>query len=127
MEKNTAENSDPMHMSQTLKAELLSRLQARYARRSCDGKSRMLDELCEDHGYERMCVIKLLRDEGTSANVRSLRRNAKRAAPACARTARTQNNPTLHRHEPRRGTLPRFFNRARAPRFCPSPGGNLPA
>lgn len=51
-----------MHISQTLKSELLPKLQARYARRSRDGKSRMLDELCEDHGYERKYAIKLLRD-----------------------------------------------------------------
>lgn len=51
-----------MHMSHTLKAELLPKLQARYARRSRESKSRMLDELCEDYGYERKYAIKLLRD-----------------------------------------------------------------
>src|SRR5262245_58177850 len=51
-----------MHMSHELKTELLPKLQARYARRSREGKSRMLDELCEDHGYERKYAIKLLRN-----------------------------------------------------------------
>jgi hypothetical protein len=40
--------------------------QARYARRNREGKSRMLDELCEDYHYERKYVIKLL--NGTLAS-----------------------------------------------------------
>ena len=51
-----------MNLSQDLKSELLPKLRARYARRNREGKSRMLDELCEDHGYERKYAIKLLRD-----------------------------------------------------------------
>ena len=49
-------------MSRELKQELLSKLQRRYARRNREGKSRMLDELCEDHHYERKYAIKLLGD-----------------------------------------------------------------
>lgn len=49
-----------MNMSRTIKAELLPKLQARYALRGRAGRSRMLDELCEDHGYERKYAIKLL-------------------------------------------------------------------
>jgi hypothetical protein len=49
-----------MHMSHELKAVLLSKLRIRYAKRSREGKSRMLNELCEDHGYERKYAIKLL-------------------------------------------------------------------
>lgn len=49
-----------MHMSHEMKAELLLKLKIRYARRNREGKSRMLDELCEDHGYERKYAIKLL-------------------------------------------------------------------
>ena len=49
-----------MNMNQTLKADLLPKLQARYARRGRAGKTRMLDELCEDYGYERKYAIKLL-------------------------------------------------------------------
>ena len=52
-------------MSQELKREWLSKAQARYGRRHREGKSRMLDELCEDYGYERKYAIKLLR--GVSA------------------------------------------------------------
>ena len=51
-----------MNMSQDLKTELLPKLRARYARRDRDGKSRLLDDLCEDYGYERKYAIKLLRD-----------------------------------------------------------------
>ena len=49
-----------MHMSRTLKEDLLPKLQARYARRNREGKSRMLDELCEDYGFERKYAIRLL-------------------------------------------------------------------
>ena len=49
-----------MNMNRTLKADLLPKLQARYARRGREGKTRMLDELCEDYGYERKDAIKLL-------------------------------------------------------------------
>jgi hypothetical protein len=51
-----------MNMSQALKTDLLPKLRSRYERRDRAGKSRMLDELCEDHGYERKYAIKLLRD-----------------------------------------------------------------
>jgi hypothetical protein len=47
-------------MSQEAKIEWLPKLRARYSQRSREGKSRMLDELCEDHRYERKYAIKLL-------------------------------------------------------------------
>src|SRR5215831_11073207 len=49
-----------MNMSQTLKSEMLPKLRERYLRRSREAKSRMLDELCQDYGYERKYAIKLL-------------------------------------------------------------------
>ena len=49
-----------MNMSKELKKDWLPKLQARYARRHREGKSRMLDELCEDYKYERKYAIKLL-------------------------------------------------------------------
>jgi hypothetical protein len=49
-----------MNMSQELKKECLEKLIGRYARRNRDGKSRMLDDLCEDYKYERKYAIKLL-------------------------------------------------------------------
>jgi hypothetical protein len=49
-----------MKMSQELKIDYLVKQQTRYGRRSREGKSRMLDELCEDYGYERKYAIKLL-------------------------------------------------------------------
>ena len=49
-----------MNMSQELKSEWLPKLQARYSRRTREGKSRMLDELCEDYAYDRKYAIKLL-------------------------------------------------------------------
>jgi hypothetical protein len=51
-----------MNMSQAIKTDVLPKLRARYERRSRAGKTRMLDELCEDYGYERKYAIKLLRD-----------------------------------------------------------------
>jgi len=51
-----------MNMSQAIKTDLLPKLCARYERRNREGKTRMLDELCEDYGYERKYAIKLLRD-----------------------------------------------------------------
>ena len=50
-----------MHMSQELKEDWVPKLQNRYQRRNREGKSRMLDELCEDYGYERKYAIKLLK------------------------------------------------------------------
>jgi hypothetical protein len=49
-----------MHMSNEMKSQWLPRLRNRYARRGRQGKSQMLDEVCEDHGYERKYAIKLL-------------------------------------------------------------------
>ena len=49
-------------MSHEIKSDLLPKLKMRYARRNREGKSRMLDELCEDQGYERKYAIKLLSD-----------------------------------------------------------------
>src|SRR5438445_7707609 len=49
-----------MNMSKKLKKDWLPKLQARYARRNREGKSRMLDELCDDYQYERKYAIKLL-------------------------------------------------------------------
>ena len=51
-----------MNMSMNLKKGLLPKLRARYERRGRAGKTRMLIELCEDHGYERKHAIKLLGD-----------------------------------------------------------------
>jgi len=50
-----------MNMSQELKTEWLPKLRARYKNRHREGKSRMLDELCADYGYERKYAIKMLR------------------------------------------------------------------
>jgi len=50
----------------------LQRLRARYARRGKPGKSRLLDELCEQYQYSRKHAIKLLRD--TPAKPRQHRR-----------------------------------------------------
>jgi hypothetical protein len=49
-----------MNMSKALKKDCLPKLQARYAHRNREGKSRMLDELCDDYGYERKYAIKVL-------------------------------------------------------------------
>jgi len=57
-----------MNMSQELKKTMLSKLQSRYGRRNREGKSRMLNELCEDYGYERKYAIKLLGDSLPAAS-----------------------------------------------------------
>lgn len=44
----------------TERKEQLERLRRRYAGRGKEGKSRLLDEFCEQHGYERKYAIKLL-------------------------------------------------------------------
>jgi len=49
-----------MNMSKELKKDWLPKLQQRYACRNREGKSRMLDELCDDYQYERKYAIKLL-------------------------------------------------------------------
>ena len=49
-----------MNMSKELKTDWLPKLQVRYCRRNREGKSRMLDEICEDYEYERKYAIKLL-------------------------------------------------------------------
>ena len=49
-----------MSMSKAMKEDLLPKLRERYAKRGREGRSRMLDDLCEDHGYERKYAIKLL-------------------------------------------------------------------
>jgi hypothetical protein len=43
--------------------EELERLQRRYEGRGKEGKTRMLDEFCEQYGYERKHAIKLLGDQ----------------------------------------------------------------
>ena len=49
-----------MHRSQEVKENWLPKVRTRYEKRSREGKTGMLDELCEDHGYERKYAIKLL-------------------------------------------------------------------
>lgn len=49
-----------MNMSKALKKDWLPKLQARYARRDREGRTRMLDELCDDYEYERKYASKLL-------------------------------------------------------------------
>ena len=47
-------------MSQKVREEMLPRLRQRYAVRGREGRSRMIDELCEQFGYSRKHAIKLL-------------------------------------------------------------------
>ena len=49
-----------MHMSQEMKENWLPKVRSRYEKRSREGKGRMIDELCEDQGYDRKYAIKLL-------------------------------------------------------------------
>ena len=49
-----------MSMSKRVKEELLPRMRQRYMSRGREGKGRLLDELCEQWGYERKYAIKLM-------------------------------------------------------------------
>ena len=60
-----------MHMSQEMKENWLPKVRARYQKRSREGKTRMLNELCEDHGYERKYAIKLVNGSLPKFNGRS--------------------------------------------------------
>jgi len=54
----------------TERNEELERLRRRYAGRGKEGKSRLLDEFCEQHGYERKYAIKLLQSQPPRAERR---------------------------------------------------------
>ena len=47
-------------MSQKVREEMLPRLRQRYMERGREGRSRIIDELCEQFGYSRKHAIKLL-------------------------------------------------------------------
>jgi hypothetical protein len=47
-------------MSQGVKEEMLPRLRQRYLERGKEGKSRLIDEVCEQFGYSRKHAIKML-------------------------------------------------------------------
>src|ERR1700679_1967606 len=49
-----------MKMKEISRQEQLEQLRWRYARRGEEGKSQMLDELCQQHGYHRKHAIRLL-------------------------------------------------------------------
>jgi hypothetical protein len=49
-----------MPMSQKVREEMLPRLRQRYMERGREGRSRIIDELCEQFGYSRKHAIKLL-------------------------------------------------------------------
>jgi len=55
---------------QRTKKGLAAEAASRYARRNREGKSRMLDELCDDYEYERKYAIKLLSGGLVAAVVR---------------------------------------------------------
>jgi hypothetical protein len=59
-----------MHMQRmTERNEQLERLRGRYAGRGKEGKSRLLNEFCEQYGYERKYAIKLLQRGAERARV----------------------------------------------------------
>ena len=47
-------------MSQKIREEMLPRLRQRYLERGREGRSRLVQELCEQFGYSRKHAIKLL-------------------------------------------------------------------
>ena len=50
-------------MTKELNRTELGRWQQRYERRNRQGRSRMLEEFCEQYGYERKYAAKLLGDQ----------------------------------------------------------------
>src|SRR5512144_1437224 len=52
--------SEAMKLKNISREEQLEKLRARYVGRGPEGRSRMLDELCEQYGYHRKHVIRLL-------------------------------------------------------------------
>src|SRR5438093_13731021 len=65
-EKDTQERA--VYMQRKIeRTDQLERLRRRYAGRGKEGKSRLLDEFCEHHGYERKYAIKLLQDGAARA------------------------------------------------------------
>ncbi len=80
-----------MKTSQELKRDCLVKQQSRYARRGREGWSRMLDELCEDYGYERKHAIKLL-GEGTLPLLSQLRTASRLNVPSNLRRSGTESS-----------------------------------
>lgn len=60
-------------MSLIIQKEMLPRMRWRYARREKKGKTSLINELCEQWGYERKYAIKLLK--GTLLKKRKVRQN----------------------------------------------------
>ena len=58
--KSMTPATKPMSMSQKVREEMLPRLRQRYAGRGREGRSCLIDEVCEQFGYSRKHAIKLL-------------------------------------------------------------------
>ncbi len=60
-----------MKLKSISREEQLERLRMRYEKRGSAGKSRILDELCEQYGYHRKHAIRLVNGAAVSRKVRS--------------------------------------------------------
>src|ERR1035441_11118382 len=89
-QKDTEEKAVYMQRK-TERNDELERLRRRYAGRAKEGKSRLLDEFCEHHGYERKYAIKLLQ-EGVVAVVARPRRSEERRVGKEGRSRWSPNN-----------------------------------
>ena len=58
--ENVTRNREAMKLKTISREEQLEKLRRRYGSRGSEGKSRILDELCEQHGYHRKHAIRLL-------------------------------------------------------------------
>ena len=80
-------------MSQKVREEMLPRLRQRYVNRDREGRSRMIDELCEQFGYSRKHAIKLLirhwYDNPSAVIVGSISKEVEFAADALIRSLGT--------------------------------------
>ena len=125
-------------MSQKEREEMLARLRQRYAGRGKQGRGVLLDELCEQFGYSRRHVIKLL---GAKAGwggdpvvskgrppvyevERVLHRIWKAAEQPCGKETKQRNKPQLSSFEVShsRGQVKRSMSVATRDRR-PTPGG----
>ena len=88
-------------MSARSRKEVLEQARQRYGKRGREGRSRLLDEVCELCGYERKYVIKVLSGKraiigrGASVEVRRLS-TGRRNARSSKRSGWRRSNPAAN-------------------------------
>lgn len=94
-----------MPMSQKIAAELLPRLRQRYANRGREGRTRLIDAVCEQWGYSRKHAIKRLdaqagwKGDPPRRQV-ALRPTGRRFSPCCGGSGKPPNRPAGNASKP---------------------------